>query len=256
MAKHKKFYQQDYLGHIGATVFLITSFLGLVFMTVGTPLGVLMSREEPRSCHTLWGLRPNCWNAAYSWRVDQEQCHDRRQRWETAQAFSIIAIFNLLINCGFAWYQIGDNNIKMLTFALGFTAIATTTVPWAIVTSFYYTHFCGEYTFTQRERTFGAGYILMVTSFAIQGVGLIVFLFAEPQHVDKRAKKAAADKKQREKDKKRKEEEEAAMKSPTASAHSGSENGHEEDEDEDDQDENDRLHDGSEEASERSEDEL
>lgn len=182
MAKSKAFYKKDYGSHVGATILLITSFLGLVFMTCGVPLGVLMLRTNTRSCNTLWGYRPNCWDAAYEWRVEEDTCADRRARWETAEAFSVVALFSLLFNIGAAWAMISGSDCKTIATLIAVFSIGTTTVPWAVVTSLYYTHYCGEWTYTHHHRKLGTGYILMVVSFAIQCVGFILFLFIEPEH--------------------------------------------------------------------------
>lgn len=190
MAKSKAFYQKDYGSHVGATILFVTSFLALVFLTCGVPLGVLMLRSNTRSCYTMWGFRPNCWAAAYEWRVEEDTCFDRRTRWEAAEAFSVIALFSLLFNMGTAWMMLSGSDIKTITTLTAIFSVGTTTVPWAVVTSIYYTHYCGEWTFTHRSCKLGTGYILMVLSFALQCVGFILFLFLEPESPTSAASKA------------------------------------------------------------------
>lgn len=184
MAKRKSFYQQEYQRHIGATVLLITSFMAAAFMICGTPLGVLMTRDrtnDERSCYTLWGFKRNCWNADYHKRVEEDTCKERRLRFEAAEAFSIIAIFAIFGVFGAAWYKICGSEIKLLTTVMGFFALGSTTVPWAVVTALYYSFYCGENTFTREKMRYGDGYILILTSFCIQCVGLLVFMFVEPE---------------------------------------------------------------------------
>nr|ACS87856.1 b-amastin [Angomonas deanei] len=204
MAKKKSFYQQDYASHIGATILCVTSFLAVTFLACGTPLGMLMLRswetsypEYPgvtfdRPCYTLWGLRNNCWNANYTLRVDDPaiaQCGDIRSRFEAAEAFSVVALFSLLFVLGASWYKLCGSNIKTVVTLLAAFTLGSTTVPFAVVTSFYYTAFCNLDFLTRRNTRYGAGYALTVTSFSIQAVGLILFLFLEPEIVEKKTNK-------------------------------------------------------------------
>lgn len=200
MAKKKAFYQQDYASHIGATILCVTSFLAVTFLSCGTPLGQLMLREYnetydaypgvifQRPCYTLWGLRNNCWNANYTLRVDDPviaQCPDMRSRFEAAEAFSVVALFFLLFVFGASWYKICGSNIKTIVTLLAAFTLGATTVPFAVVTAFYYTSFCNLTFLTHRFTRYGAGYALTVTSFSIQAVGLILFIFLEKEIVEK-----------------------------------------------------------------------
>ncbi|KPI90437.1 amastin-like surface protein-like protein [Leptomonas seymouri] len=199
MGKKKAFYQQDYGAHIGATILCVTSFMAVTFLTCGTPLGMLMLREwetyspdHPgvyfyRPCYTLWGMRNNCWNANYTLRVDDPQiarCPDIRSRFEAAEAFSVIALFFLLFVLGASWYKLCGSNIKTIVTLLAVFTLGSTTVPFAVVTSFYYTSFCNLDFLTHRYTRYGAGYALTVTSFCLQVVGLILFIALEPRIVE------------------------------------------------------------------------
>ncbi|KAK7200012.1 amastin-like surface protein-like protein [Novymonas esmeraldas] len=197
MARRKAFYEQEYSRHIGAVIMCIASFVAVALATCGTPLGMLMLRtwdETPeeggnpefRPCFTLWGKRNNCWNANYSDRVTDPLiagCSDIRTRFEAAEAFSVIALFSLLFVFGASWSKICGSSIKTTVMVLSVFAIGATTVPWAIVTSFYYTPFCGLEFLTYKQTRFGAGYALLVASFAVQVLGLILFTFLEPEIV-------------------------------------------------------------------------
>lgn len=181
MAKHhRKFYERDYAKHIGATILLFFEFCALAFMSCGIPLGVLRKRGDSKECHTLWGIRPNCWKAEYVWRIESETCADRLHRWQAAEAFSIVAVFAILFVLGGAYYQLSGSNVKVFTILMSIFTIASTTVPWAVVTAFYFTDFCGEKTLTKEGQKYGSGYILMVVSFACQATGLLAFIFLEP----------------------------------------------------------------------------
>lgn len=199
--KKTAFYQQDYAEHIGATILCITSFLSVALLACGTPLGMLMLRswEEfdvahpgvrfDRPCYTLWGLRNNCWNANYTLRVDDEQiaqCPDMRSRFEAAEAFSVVGLFFLLFTFGASWYKICGSNIKTIVTLLAAFTLGSTTVPFAVVTSFYYTAFCNLDFLTHRFTRFGAGYALTVASFGLQAIGLILFIGLEREIVDKK----------------------------------------------------------------------
>lgn len=199
MAKKKSFYQQDYKSHIGAVILCVTSFLAVTFLACGTPLGMLMLRSWDESypqypgvlfdrpCYTLWGMRNNCWNANYTMRVDDPQiaqCGDIRSRFEAAEAFSVTALFFLLFVLGSSWYKICGSHNKTITTLLAAFTLGSTTVPFAVVTSFYYTSFCDLTFLTHRFTRYGPGYALTVTSFALQAVGLILFIALEPEIVD------------------------------------------------------------------------
>ncbi|KPA83093.1 amastin-like surface protein-like protein [Leptomonas pyrrhocoris] len=199
MGKKKAFYQQEYAEHIGATILCVTSFLAVTFLSCGTPLGMLMLREWnisypeypgvyfERPCYTLWGMRNNCWNANYTLRVDDPkiaQCPDMRSRFEAAEAFSVIALFFLLFVLGASWYKLCGASIKTVVTLLAAFTLAATIVPFAVVTAFYHTSFCNLDFLTHKYTRFGAGYALTTTSFCIQTVGLILFIFLEPAVVE------------------------------------------------------------------------
>ncbi|AIO00326.1 amastin-like surface protein-like protein [Leishmania panamensis] len=194
MAK-KSFYDQEYRKHSGAVMMLIASFVALVFATCGTPLGMLMIRswEENSSdsgsdlvinpCYTLWGVQNRCGRPYFARRITDPpiiNCSDIHTRFEAAEAFSVLAIFSLFGVLGGSWYKICGSNIKTTVMMLSVFTIAFTTVPWATVTAFYYTPFCGQEFLTNKQTRFGAGYALLVASFAVQIVGLILFVIFEP----------------------------------------------------------------------------
>lgn len=211
MGRKKSFYDQEYSKHIGAVIMCIASFVAVALATCGTPLGMLMIRNwtpgQPagggdyisRPCYTLWGKRNNCWNANYSMRITDSnisQCGDIRTRFEAAEAFSIVALFALLFVFGASWYKICGSEIKSTVTVLSVFAIGATTVPWAIVTSFYYTPYCGLTFLTHYETTLGAGFALLVASFGVQVLALILFVALEPEKVAKQSSddsKAASD---------------------------------------------------------------
>lgn len=166
--------------HIGATILFVTTFLGLVFMSVGVPLGVLRSRYEKSACYTMWGWKENCWNAAYSWRIHDEDCPDILHRFEVAEAFSVIALFSFLMVFLLAYLQIIGLKVKYLTAFSAFFTLCTTTVPWAVVLALYYSPYCGKYSYTRVHNKKAAGLALMITSFSIQGFGLLLYLIFEP----------------------------------------------------------------------------
>lgn len=192
MAKKRAFYDMDYRQHIGGTIFLFLTFACLTLSTCATPSGQLMVPNDPtdptnkKMCYTLWGIRPNCWNAAYSWRIDEETCPHKLFRFQTAEAFSIIALFSLFFQLFGAYYLVDGSNLKMEMLALSLFSAVTTIVPWAIVTSFYYTNYCGDWTLTHVNTKFGAGYILLVTSSVAQLIGFVVLMFLEPDFVPKK----------------------------------------------------------------------
>lgn len=201
MAKKRAFYQQDYKSHIGAAILCVTSFLAVAFLSCGTPLGMLMLRswdttypQYPgvsfdRPCYTLWGMRNNCWNANYTMRVDDPQiaqCGDIRSRFEAAEAFSIVALFFLLFVLGSSWYKVCGSNNKTVTTLLAAFTLGSTTVPFAVVTSFYYTSFCNLTFLTRRFTRFGPGYALTIVSFGLQAIGLILFIALEPEKVEQK----------------------------------------------------------------------
>jgi hypothetical protein len=207
MGKKKSFYQQDYGSHIGACILCVTSFLSLTFLSCGTPLGQLMLRdwksfndEHPgvyydRPCYTLWGLRNNCWNANYTERVNDpkiSKCPDIRSRFEAAEAFSVVGLFSLLIVFGSSWYKICGSNIKTIVTLLAAFTLGATTVPFAVVTSFYYTSFCNLDFLTRKYTRYGAGYALTATSFCIQAVGLLLFIVLEPEMAEPKTTKLSA----------------------------------------------------------------
>ncbi|CBZ28771.1 amastin-like surface protein-like protein [Leishmania mexicana MHOM/GT/2001/U1103] len=202
MANKKSFYNQEYRQHVGAVILFIVSFLTTVFTVCGTPLGMLMIRSwgedlsgssaelELNPCFTLWGLHSDCSKPDYSLRITDEpiiNCSDMHVRFEAAEAFSILAIFSLVGVFGASWYMICGSKIKKAVMLLAVFAIGSTTVPWAIVTAFYYTPFCGLDFLTNTHTRFGAGYALLVTSFVLQIIGLILFVIFEPDTSKKRS---------------------------------------------------------------------
>ncbi|EPY43210.1 amastin-like surface protein-like protein [Angomonas deanei] len=115
------------------------------------------------------------------WRIVEETCHDRRRRFEAGEAFIVVALFSLLIQLFFTATQlIGDSYVKFLVIGISVFSIGTTTVPWAVTVSFYFTTYCGETTFTKESFKYGTGFILMVVSFAVQCLSLILFTALEP----------------------------------------------------------------------------
>eukprot|EP00796_Vickermania_ingenoplastis_P005841 gene5841-4165_t len=193
MAKKRSFYDLDYLNHIGGSIFLFFTFAALTLSTCATPSGQLMVPHDPsnpknsKMCYTLWGIRPNCWNAAYSWRIDEDPCPHRLYRWQSAEAFSIVALFSLFFQLFGAYFLVAGSNIKKEMVALSLFSAATTVVPWAVIASFYYTNYCGEWTLTHRNTTLGAGFKLLVTSFVVQMAGFFAVLFLEPEFTPKAA---------------------------------------------------------------------
>ncbi|EPY33434.1 amastin-like surface protein-like protein [Strigomonas culicis] len=181
MAKHKSMFDKNYRQHIGATVAILTTFLAFVFLTTGAPLGQLVSRAEgSKGCYTLWGLRDDCSSPAYSWRIAEETCHDKRRRLEAAEAFIIMGIFGLLVQFLFVYYQLCDEqSYKMILVLLSLFSVGCTTVPWAVVTAFYYTPFCGEKNFMAANVRFSTGYILILVSFALQVIGCFAIIVFE-----------------------------------------------------------------------------
>ena len=209
MAKKKSFYQQDYASHIGACIMCVASFLSVTFLSCGAPLGMLMLRswstsdpDHPgvyydRPCYTLWGMRNNCWNANYTVRIDDpviKSCPAMRRRFEAAEAFIVVALFLLLFVFGASWLKICGSNIKTIVTLLAVFTLGCTIVPFAVVTSFYYTSYCNKSFLTHRNTRYGAGYALTVTSFCIQCVGLILFLALEPEVVEQKRASASKEK--------------------------------------------------------------
>ncbi|GET90693.1 amastin-like surface protein-like protein [Leishmania tarentolae] len=200
MAHRKSFYNQEYSKHIGAVILFIISFLAELFMVCGTPLGMLMVRSwgadltntsdlARNPCFTLWGLHPDCSKPDYSLRITDSpifNCSVMHVRFEAAEAFSIVAIFSLLALWGACWYVICGSKIQKIVMLIAVFSIGSTIVPWALVTSFYYTQYCGLEFLTHKHTRFGAGYALVITSFALQVVGLILFAIFEPDTWKKR----------------------------------------------------------------------
>ncbi|KAG5496552.1 hypothetical protein JIQ42_03381 [Leishmania sp. Namibia] len=201
MVNKKPFYDQEYRKHVGAVFMLIATFVALTLTTCGTPLGMLMIRSwnttvvpgaeaEFHPCFTLWGKHNNCGKPDYSMRITDppiSTCYDIRVRFEAAEAFSVLAIFSLLAVLGACWYKICGSDTKMAVILLSVFSIGCTTVPWAVVTAFYYTPFCGLEFLTRKETSFGAGYVLLVVSFVVQVPSLALFMFLEPGTLKKKA---------------------------------------------------------------------
>lgn len=183
MARHQRFWQKDYFAHVGATIFFVCSFIGLVFVTVGTPLGMFM-RKTPfmndKGCFTLWGYHPNCNNAAYGWRVDFDDCVPRRTRLQCGEAFSCLAIFSILLQMYLAYEQLGGHLYGTAIIGVAVLSIASTTVGWAVVAALYHNAYCGSNLFTHVENSYGPGFSLLIVSWAVQIIGLVAFIVAEP----------------------------------------------------------------------------
>lgn len=183
MAKHHRFWQKDYAHHVGATVQLITCFLAWVFLIIGTPLSVFNIRDKneygPNACYTLWGRHNDCKSPDYDWRVDFEQCDAVRIRFQCAEAFSILPIFSLMLQWLFSFYQLGGANYKIFIMLIALLSLGSTTVPWAIVSALYHQNFCGVDTFTHVRNTYGAGFALILTSWCVQCIGFVMFIFFE-----------------------------------------------------------------------------
>lgn len=192
MAKAKYIWEKDYMSHIGGTIMLFLTFAALGLSVPGTPLGQLMVKRDPsdysntKMCYTLWGIRPNCWSAHYSWRVEEETCMHRLYRWQAAEAFSIVALFSLFFQLFAAYYVLENYNLKLTVILMSCFSIATSVVPWAVITSFYCTNFCGQWHLTHVNTNLGDGYKLLVSSTAVQVVSLILFVFLEPEYKKKR----------------------------------------------------------------------
>ncbi|KAG5498600.1 hypothetical protein JKF63_02886 [Porcisia hertigi] len=196
MGSRKAFYNQEYGKHVGAVIMFIASFVALLFTTVGTPLGMLMVRSPAsvasiavvgsNACFTLWGLHGDCNQPDYPGRITSPtifNCRPMHVRFEVAEAFSVLSIFTVLFVCGASWYKICGSHIKRAIILLSIFSIACVLVPWAIVTSFYYTSFCGLKFLTREEARLGPGYALLITSFVVQIVSLILFIFLEPETI-------------------------------------------------------------------------
>ncbi|KAG5472311.1 hypothetical protein LSCM1_03710 [Leishmania martiniquensis] len=204
MGSKKPFYYQEYRQHVGAVIMLIATFVAFILTTCGTPLGMLMIRSwnatpvpgeeaEVNPCYTLWGKHNNCAKPTYSMRITDppiSTCDDIRIRFEAAEAFSVLAIFSLIGVLGAAWYKICGSDIKLTVILLSAFSIGCTTVPWAVVTAFYYTSFCGLEFLTHKETSLGAGYVLLIISFVVQIISLILFVFLEPDTSKKKSEVA------------------------------------------------------------------
>lgn len=196
MGKQKAFYDKDYRSHFGATIFFVCTFICFALCTIGTPMGMLMIHSaypadatDPAGknpCYTLWGAQSECLATTYSWRIIQEKCTAKLRRWEFAEAFSIIAIFSLFFQFFGLWLQIDGNQYKIPLLILSGISIVSTIIPFAIVSSFYNTEFCGDNTLTSKNTSLGNGYALLLSSFCLQVVGTIVFVLLEPGRVIKK----------------------------------------------------------------------
>lgn len=190
MAKKRSFYDLDYADHIGGSVYFILNFIAFVLVTVGTPLGQLMIKkpdgatwpdEFHNPCYTLWGIHNDCHKPDYYWRVEYDQCPARRFRLESAEAFSIIAIFFTFFQIFAAYMLTAGSEIKTTVLCMTLFTAACTVVPFAVVAALYNTNYCGDWTMTHRNNTYGAGFYVLIASFAVQMIGFFVVLFLEPE---------------------------------------------------------------------------
>ncbi|ORC90983.1 amastin [Trypanosoma theileri] len=179
MAKAKNFFVRDYAGHKGATFLLVACILAFIFLVIGTPLGVLRNRVDPSICYTLWGTR-KCSSPDYDYRIAWDTCYGRRVRFAFAEAFTIIAMFFLVLNGIACWYCLSGWNGKWWTFLLALFTFATNFVPWTVVASVYHTTYCGSDTYTKTYTKYGPGFALLVTSFCVHFVGIVGLVLMEP----------------------------------------------------------------------------
>ncbi|KEG09349.1 amastin [Trypanosoma grayi] len=178
MSKSKSFFNKPYSRHIGATTLLLACVLSLIFVVIGTPLGVLKMKDPPYSCYTLWGTRP-CNSPNYDDRVEWDPCTARRHRFEFGEACSILSMAFFVANFIACWYCIGGADIKWWIVGISVFSIASCTVPWAVVASIYHVEFCGSGKYTHMNTKYDAGFALLVTGFVVQCVGVIAFVVLE-----------------------------------------------------------------------------
>lgn len=176
----KQLWNQDYHKHIGATILIVLSFLGGLFSSVATPIGMLVPRNNTDACYTLWGLKIECNGKFYDQRIEDVSCPEVRWRLEAAMAFSVIGIFFAFFAMAGACYQLTGERWKTPVAMLVLVAVGSLTVPWAVICSMYFNNYCGNYKYTKQLNKYGPGFPIMIVAWALLIIGFVLFWMLEP----------------------------------------------------------------------------
>ncbi|CAJ02262.1 amastin-like protein [Leishmania major strain Friedlin] len=168
---------------INLLLYVISQFLAFLFVLVGTPIDMFRPHNTSRigntPCLTLWGGKEECYSTKYDVRSDDlwANCTDRLLQFRVAEALAVISIFVyglafilgfIALCCCFC--------LRWVCLTLNILGIGTLGVVWALMVVVYYKDdglLCPR---KKPDHLFGAGFILFVSSWCLDVLGIIVLL--------------------------------------------------------------------------------
>lgn len=180
----------------GNWIFLLTSFILMVFTIIGTAVTQLyyypLSTTSDQWYFTLWSFYNNTNGMEVTRSVPQltavrfrsPDCTDYRQWWQLAEAFAILSIFASVISFLIAVLLLCRRGSRRAAALFGTLAWIFCLVVWATVGYIFYTNWsctdlsATKFTLMDSYFSFGPGFALFVAAFLIGLVGVNVFIFA------------------------------------------------------------------------------
>ncbi|CAJ1986451.1 Amastin surface glycoprotein [Leishmania donovani] len=168
---------------IGMLLYALLQFFAFLFVLVGTPIDMFRPHGTSRFCSTpcltLWGYKNECFNTAYdSWADDLwANCPDRRLQFRVAQALAVISIvvYGLAFILGFIMLFCCFC-LRWVCLTLNILGSATLGVVWALMVVAYYKDDGNCCPMLSSRFDFGLGFILLVSAWSLDVLGIIVLL--------------------------------------------------------------------------------
>ncbi|CAG9569382.1 amastin-like protein [Leishmania major strain Friedlin] len=168
---------------IGLLLYALLQFLAFLFVLVGTPIDMFRPHNTSRigntPCLTLWGYKSECYSTKYDVRSDDlwANCTDRLLQFRVAEALAVISIFvyGLAFILGFTMLFCCFC-LRWVCLTLNILGIGTLGVVWALMVVVYYKDDGLDCLRESIDHQLGLGFILFVSSWCLDVLGIIVLL--------------------------------------------------------------------------------